>query len=56
MKTELNTECHISNLNDLQENKKENPIEKKKCTEKTLCAPTKQECEKKHLLRTPVAP
>lgn len=30
MKTELNTECHISNLNDLQENKKENPIEKKK--------------------------
>lgn len=29
MKTELNTECHISNLNDLQENKKENPIEKK---------------------------
>lgn len=29
MKRELNTECQVSTLNDLQEKKEENPIEKK---------------------------
>lgn len=55
MKMKLSTDCQVSTSNDLQKKKKKIQLRKKKCTN-TLCAPTKQKYEKKHLLRAPVAP